>query len=51
MSEAEYKEKLQVREQLSQFDRLRVLEYEFQKLLSILHEKDLILPWTEPDKK
>lgn len=34
MTEQEYKEKLQVREQLSQGDRLRLLEYEFDLLLT-----------------
>jgi len=32
MNEAEYNDKLKVREQLSTADRIRVLEYEFVKL-------------------
>jgi hypothetical protein len=42
MTEQEYKEKIQVREQLSQLDRLRVLEYELQKLakdVNWIHEQ------------
>jgi hypothetical protein len=43
MTEQEYKEKLQVREQLSQLDRLRVLEYEVLQIKEQLKRSKEIL--------
>jgi len=39
MTEQEYKDKLQVREQLSLADRLRLLEYEFNLLIDVIPEQ------------
>ena len=41
MTEQEYKDKLAVREHLSQFDRLRLLEHEFNLLISIIPADEL----------
>jgi hypothetical protein len=46
MTEQEYKDKLAVREQLSQSDRLRLLEYEFGKLMERLLENGTVEPGT-----